>query len=315
MPASDVVLTGVTSFLGFHLAHAFSRAGFSVTGTCKTPPADMQPQRLARWRGLDTALASSAVLDITDRAALRAFILARRPRLFIHQAGLGANFASDDYDVDMATRLNLLPLEAIFASMAEVRGAVIVTGSGMEYGAAETPHREDSACWPQSPYGIVRLTATMRARQLALFYRVPARVARVYTVFGQHDEPFRVVPRIVAGLAGGETVGIAPGVARDVCDVVDVAAGYVALAGDCARGPLFDLFNLSRGEATPLRALADTIARFLGRDPALVREDPKFARANEPLILCGDSTKARERLGWAPRPIGEGIARLVGAAA
>jgi nucleoside-diphosphate-sugar epimerase len=311
MPRHDVVLTGVTSFLGFHIARAFARAGYRVIGTYKTPPEQLSPVRRARWRCLDGVVASFAPLDITDPIALRRFVQDYRPQLWVHQAGLGANFAADDYDLEAANRINLVPLEAIFANLAELGCPAILTGSGMEYGAAAPPNREDAACWPGSPYGVARLAATLRSRQLSLRYRVPARVARVYSIFGEHDEAPRVVPRLFAQLAKGENVAIAPGVARDMCDVSDVASGYVALAADLRREPLFDIFNLSRGEATPLRALADGIACALGRDPSLVKEDPSFVRANEPLVICGDSAKARERLGWSARPIEEGIARLV----
>jgi GDPmannose 4,6-dehydratase len=42
-----------------------------------------------------------------------------------------------------------------------------------------------------------------------------------------------------------------------------------------------------------------------------VRQDPKFFRPAEVDLLIGDATKARERLGWAPKVDFEGLVRLM----
>jgi nucleoside-diphosphate-sugar epimerase len=205
----------------------------------------------------------------------------------------------------------LRPLEPIFAAMARVGGVIVATGSGMEYGAGAGPSAEDAACWPHSPYGLARLSATLRARQLALRYGVPTRVARIFTVFGELDAPDRVVTRLIGRLRQGERVGIAPGIRRDICDVADVAAAYCALAAEAERGPVFDIFNLSRGFATPLIELARSVARQLCADSELVFEDRSMLRSHEPLAISGDSRKALARFGWSAGPISQGIERLV----
>lgn len=307
---NTVVVTGVTNFLGSHVARAFAGAGYRVVGTYYTRPDRMDPLRLARWTWLQSWLAASAWLDITDAEAVRALISAYRPRLWVHQAGLGKLFDSDRYDLAESNRIDLLPLQAIFAGMAEAGGAILATGSGMAYGAVDCPHSETTACWPQSPYGLAKLAATLRARQLAFHHRVVTRIARVYTVFGEMDSPNHLVARLFARLRGNERIGIAPGVSRDICDIADLAQGYLRLAADCVRGPLFDIFNLSRGTATPIFDLARLVAWQLGVSPELVIEDPSMLRAGESPIICGDSRKAQNRLGWSAGPIEDGLARL-----
>jgi nucleoside-diphosphate-sugar epimerase len=180
----------------------------------------------------------------------------------------------------------------------------------MEYGHADSPHAEDGPCWPQSPYGLAKLTATLRARQLAFRHRVPTRVGRVYTVFGELDSPDRFVALLFDRLRNGEKAGVAPGIARDICDVADVAAGYLRMAADCSRGPLFDIFNLSRGTATVLCDFALLVAGQLKVDPGLVIKDPSMIRHGELPAVYGDNRRALVRLGWSPRPIMEGVARL-----
>jgi nucleoside-diphosphate-sugar epimerase len=160
---------------------------------------------------------------------------------------------------------------------------------------------------------LAKLSATLRARQLALRFAVPTRVARVFTIFGELDAPDRLATRIVEQLRVGHEIHLAPNVERDICDVADVAEGFRALACDAARPPLFDVVNLSRGSATPLGVLARLIADKLGADPALIVDDSTMVRANEAASLVGNSDKARARMGWAPHSIEQGIERLIAA--
>lgn len=310
MIRNSVVVTGVTSFLGYHIARTFAAADYGVIGTYCTPPQRLDSLRRTRWDRLQSSLTMCLPLDVTDADKVRDLIAAHRPQLWIHQAGLGKNFASVRYDIAEATRIGLLPLESIYENLAATGGALLATGSGMEYGTADCPHAEDGECLPESPYGLAKLTMTLRCRQLAHHYRVPTRIARVYTVLGELDAPDRLVARIFEQLCKGERIGVAPGVSRDVCDVADLAVGYLRIAADIARGPLFDIFNLSRGVAVPLFDLAKLAARQLQINPDLIFQDPAMVRAGESPAVYGDSRKALARLGWAARPVADGLLRL-----
>lgn len=304
MPGT-VVVTSINSFLGYHLALAFKQASYDVVGTYHTSASAMTPLRRLRWERARASVSQCVQLDMTDANAVQMLIADARPQCWIHQTGLGHNFTSEDYDLAEATRLNLLPLTEIFSGMARIGGSVVMTGSGMEYGAAESPNQENAACLPQSPYGLARLSATLRARQLAQRFAVPTRVARVFTVFGHLDAEDRLVPRLFDNLRRGKAVGLAPGVARDICSVADVAQGFLRLASD--RGDLFDIFNLSCGTATPLFDIARLVATEVGADPALITEDISKVRIGEPQTICGSGFKAFTKLGWSARPLIEGI--------
>jgi nucleoside-diphosphate-sugar epimerase len=308
--SNTILVTGVTNFLGYHFARTFAGAGYDVVGTHHTPVERMEPGRRGRRDELQAASIPCHPLDVTDANAVREAIAEFRPRIWIQQAGLGSRYWSEDYDLSEANRINVMPLDAVYRGMAGAGGAVLITGSSMEYGHADSPHSEDGPCWPQSPYGLARLTATLRARQLAFRHRVPTRVGRVYTVFGEFDSPDRFVALLFERLRNGEKAAVAPGVARDICDVADVAAGYLRMAADCTRGPLFDIFNLSRGTATVLYDFALLVARQLKVDSRLVIEDPSTIRHGELPAVYGDNRRALVRLGWSPRPIMEGLARL-----
>ncbi len=312
MTPGTVIVTGVTTFIGCHLAPAFAAAGYRVVGAVNTPAASMDALHLERWRMAESSLARVCSLDVTDSLAVAALIAAETPQIWINLAGIGKNFAGDSYDLAQAMRIDVLPLDAIYQAMAAVGGSVLAAGSSMEYGAIAGAHREDAACWPDTPYGVAKLAATLRMRQLARRYQVPTRVARIYTLFGELDSSTRLVAHLLERLRNGARVGVAPGAYRDICDVDDVVRGYLALASDCGRDSLFDIFNLSRGTATELKQIALFVAEQCGADPALISEDESAARATEPSVICGDSGKARHLLDWSARPIADGLSRMVG---
>jgi nucleoside-diphosphate-sugar epimerase len=306
-----VIITGVTSFLGFHLAAAFAKANYRVVGTCFTPPDNLDRLRGARLDGLKKNAIETRLLDIRDPCAIHRLMESEMPDVWVQQAGIGRDFALPSYNVARANEINIEALDNIYAGLAGSGSTLILTGSGMEYGLAAPPCLEDAFCQPRSPYGTNRLQATMRARQLSARYKLRTRVARIFTVFGELDSPDRLVTRLINSLAHGRDVSIAPHTARDICDVRDVARAYVRLAEEHPGLEPFEIFNICRGSSTSLREVALVTAALLKKDKGLIREDPAMIRSDELAELSGDSGKARLKIGWSASPIMSGLGRLI----
>src|SRR5690606_20971110 len=88
--------------------------------------------------------------------------------------------------------------------------------------------------------------------------------------------------------------------------VADLCAAYLALAADMDR-TIVDIFNISSGEPMQLRRLLETICGVMRADPNLLRFGELAMRPGEPPLSCGASDKARELLGWSPRPLERAI--------
>jgi len=84
---------------------------------------------------------------------------------------------------------------------------------------------------------------------------------------------------------------------RDVGDVRDVAAGYVALLERGRRGAVY---NLCTGEGV---SIAEIIAqlRTLARVPLRAWMDPKRRRARDVERIVGSHARASADTGWEPR--------------
>ena len=84
---------------------------------------------------------------------------------------------------------------------------------------------------------------------------------------------------------------------RDLSDVRDVAAGYVALL---ERGRSGTVYNLCAGDGV---SVADIIAqlRSLARVPMRARIDPARRRSNDVERIVGSHERATADTGWTPR--------------
>ena len=303
-----VIVTGISSFVGMHLARRFAREGFRVAGTISKPRAAYNGIRAARLKELDGAI-TFVELDITDAAAVAAVVDKFKPSLWLHHAGYAAGYASSDYDSAQGFAANVAPLTHIYKSLAGRDCSVIVTGSGAEYSTTDAAAREDDACFPDMPYGLSKLAETLRARQLAAQFGVPTRVARDYLPYGVFDNPEKLLAQVVEGLRRNIPVDLSTCTqARDFLGIGDLCGAYVALHNDMPRTP-FDIFNICSGEATPLRDLLLSIAKIMKADPALLRFGVRPARPGDPPVMFGSNDKARRILGWQPAALADAIRR------
>jgi GDP-4-dehydro-6-deoxy-D-mannose reductase len=83
---------------------------------------------------------------------------------------------------------------------------------------------------------------------------------------------------------------------RDFTDVRDVARANVLAA---LRGEPGEVYNIASGRGHSIRELLDTLIALSGIEVE-VKVDPQRLRPSDVEILIGDSTKFRERTGWAP---------------
>jgi GDP-4-dehydro-6-deoxy-D-mannose reductase len=244
--------------------------------------------------------ASLRAVDIGDAASIDAIVAAVQPDLWIHHGGWATAYASRDYDFAKGLEVNALCLDRVYARLADspCRG-VIVTGSSAEYSDSDLPNGEADFCQPEMPYGLAKLAETLRARQLARFYGLATRVARVYIPFGSLDAPRKLLSTVVQSLRTGKATDLSPCTQRrDFIHVDDLVRGYLALADDCARAEPFDIFNLCSGVAVELRAFLQALCEIMGADPDLLRFGAIPMRPGEPPCSYGDPAKAERLLGW-----------------
>jgi len=305
---ATVVLTGVTSFVGLHLALDHVRRGnrvIAVTSKARSAYDGIRARRLNAIAGHVEFVAA----DLTDRAAVLALVQRTQPTLWLHHAGFADAYASLDYDLAKGFAVNVAPLSHLYEALAGGACGVVVTGSSAEYSASDEANDEGEVCWPDSPYGIAKLAETLRARQLAERHHVPTRVARLYIPFGPLDHPDKLLAQVIAGLREGRPIDLSPcNQKRDFLGVADLCAGYRALDQDLARD-IFDVFNICSGRAVELREFLLSIAVRMKADPALLGFGKRAMRQGEAAVSFGSNAKAKRLLSWTPTDLATAIDR------
>ena len=310
MSKRTVIITGVSSFVGCHLARAFADADYDVVAVTSRARAVYEGVRADRLDYISDHV-QFAVCDLTNADALGALIGMHQPDVWVQHAGYADNYASQDYDLKKSLALNVVALEPLYQRLNGSGCGVIVTGTSMEYAPSDNANLEEDACWPELPYGVSKLAETVEASRLARQYAVPTRVARIYIPVGPYDAPGKLMDFVIRQLAAGDAADLSPCTQkRDFLGVEDLCRAYVMMADDFAR-QIFDVFNVCSGEAKDLRALLLDLACIMSADVELLHFGAKPMRPGEPMVSFGSNAKACDVLGWHPRPIEDALKALI----
>jgi len=304
-----IVVTGISSFIGVHLARFFAEKAGRVVGTISRHIDDYQGIRLQRIQAARDKDVDIQSLDLAETESMVTFIQTEKPDLWIHHAGWAAGYGDMDYDMQKGYAVNVASLGTFYPTLKACgcRG-IIITGTSMEYSESDNACTEDDVCWPSTPYGLSKLMETCRARQLSEQYRMRTRVARIFIPFGPMDAPRKLIPSVAHALKTGVKIDLSPCLQkRDFIHVNDMLTGYEALIDDLDRDLDFDLFNLCSGEATELRAFLGMFVSILEADPRLLLFGARSMRPGEAPVSYGSNKKAKTLLKWTPSPLKDSI--------
>lgn len=283
-----VLLTGASGFVGSQVARVFLDQGHSVRATVrKGGPSEAIADVAGRieWVTLDLFEATSEQLES----------LARDIDVCVHLAWFavpGQYLASSENLRCVAGSLRLL--EALASQ--GCRRAVFV-GSCFEYDFDAGTLAESSAVRPQSLYAAAKLATGSMGEQLARLRGIEFAWARLFYLYGPHEDGRRLVPSVIGSLLRGESVDVTRGAqVRDFLHVYDVGA---ALAG-IASSDLTGVVNVGSGRPVTVREVVATIESIVGRE-GLVRYGARPDNPTDPPFVCADNRKLVQGTGWSPR--------------
>jgi GDPmannose 4,6-dehydratase len=298
------LVTGVGGQDGGYLAQQLVQAGHLVHGTVTGAEERPLPPHLA-------ALGDHLVLhraDLRDPASLNALVDEVDPEWVFNLAGVSSVAASWSDPVgtlDVNARAVLALLEHLYRrGEAGTPVRVVQASSGEVFaGSAGRPVTEDSPVVPVNPYGAAKAVAHqavgmyrgrgLHASSLVLFnHESPRRPERFVT---------RKITRGVAAIAAGRSDHLVLG-NLDVWRDWGWAPDYTAAMLLAIEAPEADDYVVATGQAHSLRDLVAAAFAEVGiTDWApLVGSDPGLVRPADAEVLVGNSSRLRQRLGWAP---------------
>jgi GDPmannose 4,6-dehydratase len=320
------LITGITGQDGSYLAEFLLKKGYEVHGI-KRRTSLFNTQRIDDLYEDPHEPAPRFFLhygDLTDSSSLVSIIQKIRPDEIYNlgaQSHVGVSFELPEYTGEVDALGTLRVLEAIRTTGLEKKTRFYQASSSELYGLVqEMPQTERTPFYPRSPYAVAKLYAYW----ITVNYRESYNMYACNGILFNHESPTRgetfVTRKITRGLARIK-VGLQNclylgnlnsrrdwGHARD----------YVEMQWLMLQQEKPEDFVISTGEQHSVREFVEIAATELGMKikfsgsgvdekgvdstgRVVVAVDKRYFRPAEVETLLGDSSYAREKLGWSPR--------------
>jgi GDP-4-dehydro-6-deoxy-D-mannose reductase len=296
-----VLITGITGFVGSHLAEYALKAGAEVVGSVRWR------SRLEHIEGIRQRV-RLIECDLRDAMSTRALVAQAKPDWVFHLAAqsfvqASFNAPAESLHTNVICQVNLL--EGLRAERQEPR--ILVVGSSEEYGLVnehETPITEANALRPLSPYAVSKVAQDLMGYQYWKSYGQHILRSRAFNHTGpRRGDVFatstfaKQIAEIEAGVR--EPVihvgNLTP--RRDFSDVRDIVRGYGLLL---ERGEPGEVYNLCSGQAWSIQWVLDFLLGESKAKKVSIQERPDRLRPSDVPLLLGDRTKIEKALGWRP---------------
>lgn len=302
------LVTGVTGQDGSYLAELLLAKGYEVHGVVRRASTFTTGRLDHLYR--DPHDPSRRLLlhygDVLDPTSLAAVLDASQPDEIYHlaaQSHVRVSFDLAEHTADVTALGTVRLLEAIRRSGATPR--FFHAASSEMFGAPpESPQNELTPLSPRSPYAAAKAHGFWATRMHRDAYGLFA----VNGILFNHESPrrgetfvTRKITRALARMRAGRQGVLYLGNLEARRDW-GFAGDYVDAMWRSLQADTPDDYVVATGRAHRVADFLELAARIAGVDlDGRVEEDPRYRRPLEVPALLGDATRARERLGWAPR--------------
>ena len=324
------LITGITGQDGAYLAEFLLNKGYQVHGI-KRRSSSFNTERIDHlYTDQHDVLDNTPHLklhygDLADAMSLVRIIQQIRPDEIYNlgaQSHVAVSFESPEYTADTVGLGALRILEAIRISGLEKKTRYYQASTSELYGEVqEIPQNEKTPFHPRSPYAVAKLYAYW----ITINYREAYGIYACNGILFNHESPIRgetfvtrkitrALTRIKLGLQDSLFLGN-----MDAKRDWGHAKDYVEMQWLMLQQDKPEDFTISTGVQYSVRDFVNIAAKELdielkwdGRGvnetgvdintgKTIVRVDSRYFRPTEVETLLGDSTKAREKLGWTPK--------------
>ena len=297
-----ILITGITGFVGSHLAEYALDRGAEVIGALRWR---RNTEHIEHLRDRITLIQS----ELRDLSSARDLVERARPDYLVHLAA--QSFVGASWQTPAETLMtNAIGQMNLFEAIRQLssRARFLVIGSSEEYGLVypdELPIRETNPFRPLSPYAVSKVTQDLMGFQYWKSYGLDIVRARAFN----HTGPRRgadfstsnFAKQIAEIEAGVRERVVAVGdlkPCRDFSDVRDVVRGYWDLL---ERGTAGDVYNLCSGVDWSIERMLNFLLSLSTVRGIEVRPDPARFRPSDIPVLRGSYEKIERAVGWRPR--------------
>jgi len=295
-----VLITGITGFVGSHLAEYLLSKDVEVWGT-------------KRWRSkLDNIATIVNGLnlidcDIKDSSSVDYIIKQIKPDKIFHLAAQSYvptswNAPAETLSTNIMGQLNIL--EA--CRRAVINPVIQIACSSEEYGLVkpnEVPISELNYLRPLSPYGVSKVGQDLLGYQYAQSYGMNIIRTRAFNHTGPRRGDVFVESNFAKQIAMIEKKKQEPIIyvgnleaQRDYTDVRDMVNAYWLATEKCEPG---EVYNICSGKTWTIKSVLDLLLSYTTEE-VTIEQDSKRLRPSDVEILLGNNVKFMQATNWQP---------------
>ena len=309
--APCALITGIGGQDGSYLAELLVQKGYEVHGLIR----GSTTEPVARLEAVQDRVILHGG-DLLDQRSLENVLRECQPAEIYHLAG--TSFVADSWvQPVLAAEFTAVGTARMLEAMRQVvpEARYYQASSSEMFGKPrDVPQHEATPFYPRNPYG----AAKCYAHHVTLNYREGYGLFTASGILYNHESPRRpleFVTRKVSHAAAAIRLGRASELRLGNLDAErdwGYAKDYVEAMWLMLQRDEPDDFVIATGEMHSVRELVELAFDHVGLDPGpYVRTDPRFLRPTELEHLVGDSSKAREKLGWRAGTTFEELVRLM----
>ncbi|MDF2721388.1 MAG: NAD-dependent epimerase/dehydratase [Paenibacillus sp.] len=293
------LVTGISGFVGSHMAEFLLKQNVEVTGTIR------HRSRMDHIKHLNDI--QLVECELRDPFSVENLIEEIKPDLIFHLAAQSFvptswNSPIDTIHNNVAGQVNIMEALRRYDLPCKMQ----VACSSEEYGHVEpdeTPIRETNPLRPLSPYAVSKVAQDYLAYQYYKSYGLHIIATRTFNHTGPRRGENFVTSNFAKQIAEIEK-GKRPPVLyvgnlsakRDFTDVRDVVRAYwLALE----KGKPGESYNIASGSCCTIREMLDLLLSYSTINIS-IQEDPTRLRPSDVEILLGDYSKFHQETGWKP---------------
>jgi GDPmannose 4,6-dehydratase len=312
------LLTGITGQDGSYLTELLLSKGYEVHGIVRRA-STFNTERLDHLyqdpHEPDCRL-NLVYGDLNDASSLNRILRTVEPNEIYNlgaQSHVRVSFDVPEYTAEIVALGTLRLLEAIRET--QIRPRFYQASSSEMFGLVqEVPQRETTPFYPRSPYACAKVFG----HWVTVNYREAYGLHACSGILFNHESPRRgetFVTRKITRAATRIKLGLQDALYLGNLDARrdwGYAGDYVEAMWRMLQQDEPEDYVIATGEMRSVREFCAEVFQYLGLDWAkYVKIDPRYYRPAEVDQLCGDPSKAKNKLGWSPKVTFRQLAQMM----